>query len=97
MKQTFTAFLHCNMRDTLISPKALLTNIIYTNTEEQFRDHTWVHISKSVARVQPKDGNNKPLLIQFKAKVIEYISVGGKEDKVVTKYRLCGICGITII
>ena len=95
MKQIFTAVLHGNKRDLLTSPKALLTEIYYANTDTQFRDHTWINLSKRVAKVQPKNGNNIQLRIQFNAKITEYVSIVG--NSIVNKQKLSGVCGITII
>ena len=96
MKQKFTAFLHCNKRDTNFSPKALMTNIIISGSQEKFRDHSWVNLSKALEKIQPCAGNNSHILITFTAKPVDYLSTDS-EGTLITKQRLTRISNIKII
>ena len=76
----YTARLTGNKRDTwTISPKVLLLDIKEIGFTQQFRDHCWVKITKQLEEVIPRNGNNRPIYIQFSAKKKLYMRRGVEE------------------
>jgi len=64
-----------NLRDTMSSPKILLTDIIGLN-----REHCWVKLTDELAALQPTS-NRKSTNIQFDCMVQEYTTYRTNETK----------------
>lgn len=91
---TYTAKLCSNTRDNHLSkPKALLVEITYEDGTAFSRDHVWINRSKLVTKIQPSNGRNKPITIQFTAKEEEYLSTDAKGN-LTTKVRLSHVRNI---
>ena len=97
MITTYTAYLTSNKRDShIMREKALITNI--TDSEgNEFRDHSWIELSKAIAKIQPYGRKNKPIKIEFTAKVKDYKSIDHETYKVIVKKRLYQVRNIKII
>ena len=64
-----------NFRDVnTLSPKVLLTNVIFDNGET-FRDHCWVPMTDKIKQFIPRTNKQKNTL-QFKAKIKDYQTIG---------------------
>ena len=68
----FIARLHHNKRNTdRLDQKVLITGVHNEDTNEQFRDHCWVPITKKIEQLIPKT-NRHHAVITFEADIEPY-------------------------
>lgn len=87
----FIAKLHHNKRNVdRLDEKVLLTGIHNEDTDEQFRDHCWVPVSKKIERLIPKS-NRHSAIITFEAEIENYPYDASKQK--LTKIKHIQVAG----
>ena len=87
----FIAKLNRNFRNVnRIDTKVLLTGVHNEDTDEEFRDHCWVDLSRSLEKLLPRT-NRKSAVITFEADIEPYAYDASKQKLVkIKRIRVAG-------